>query len=277
MKGSDMTTRRTALARALTPLLLAGLALGACSDDGDDEAAPTTTADGEATSDTEGDEAFCEQYLEVEATIAQGPDQEGEQEAAMEAFSSELEPKLEALEEDAPAEIEEPIAALMGIVRSVLDGERSSDFFLEEDYRAADSAVDGWLVDSCGYEVNEVTGVEYDFEGAPEEVAAGPVGFTFANEGEEVHEMVVFRIEDESAELQDLLLQENPEGVEFAFGAFATQGQSDTVFRELRAGRYAMVCFLPVGSAEAPTGPPQGNEAPPHFTQGMVAEFTVTE
>ena len=43
-------------------------------------------------------------------------------------------------------------------------------------------------------------------------------------------------------------------------------------------GRYAIVCFLPVGSDDSileSEGPPPEGEAPPHAMQGMVAELTV--
>lgn len=43
-------------------------------------------------------------------------------------------------------------------------------------------------------------------------------------------------------------------------------------------GRYAIVCFLPVGSDDSileSEVPPQ-SDAPPHITQGMFAELTVT-
>ena len=53
------------------------------------------------------------------------------------------------------------------------------------------------------------------------------------------------------------------------------------------AGRYAIVCFIPVGAnpqeymqrmQESQGGPPQGSEddGPPHITKGMFAELTVT-
>ena len=43
-------------------------------------------------------------------------------------------------------------------------------------------------------------------------------------------------------------------------------------------GRYAIVCFLPVGATDElleSEGPPEGESAPPHVSQGMFAELTV--
>jgi hypothetical protein len=47
----------------------------------------------------------------------------------------------------------------------------------------------------------------------------------------------------------------------------------------LEPGRYAMVCFIPVGftpevAAEAAASGTEP-EGAPHFTEGMIAEFTV--
>ena len=69
------------------------------------------------------------------------------------------------------------------------------------------------------------------------------------------------------------------EKVTSGFGAFAFPGSSDSRIIELEAGEYLAVCFIPVGltpevaeAAESGGEEPQG---PPHFTQGMRAEFTV--
>ena len=88
---------------------------------------------------------------------------------------------------------------------------------------------------------------------------------------------------------------------------FASPGSQGYAVVDLDAGRYGMVCFIPVGTesldelegpeggespeatasptgAASPTGtasPPAGGEGegdggpPPHFTRGMVAEFSV--
>ena len=55
---------------------------------------------------------------------------------------------------------------------------------------------------------------------------------------------------------------------EFKGEAFAAAGDSSKTLASLDAGDYAMVCFLPIGS-------PDVEDGPPHFTEGMVHEFTV--
>jgi hypothetical protein len=128
-----------------------------------------------------------------------------------------------------------------------------------------------------GGATTDVTGVDYAFEGVPETLPAGPHTFTFANEGEEPHELVIFRIVDENDTLEDLLALPEAEAesrVEEAGGTFALPGEEgEPAEVELEAGKYAFVCFIPVGT----TGetPEETGDGPPHFTEGMATEFTV--
>lgn len=67
---------------------------------------------------------------------------------------------------------------------------------------------------------------------------------------------------------------------EFAGVAFAGPGSGDITFVDLDPGKYAVVCFIPVGTTdmadlEAGEGDQAEPAGPPHFTQGMVTEFTV--
>jgi hypothetical protein len=138
----------------------------------------------------------------------------------------------------------------------------------------------------------DVVGVEFAYEGLPDTVEAG-TSFSFSNEGEELHEMVVFQIPEGEDRSVEELLQLSEEELGEAFGGepepvFVSMaepgGEGLVVFPEgaeatvTEPGRYAAVCFIPVGTTEMPEGemegPPEG-EGPPHFTQGMHAEFTV--
>ncbi len=113
-----------------------------------------------------------------------------------------------------------------------------------------------------------VRGEEYSFENMPGKVAAGEVGFQFRNTGKEAHEMVVVGLGDGAASIQDVLRLPEPEAMaklDVVGRSLAEPGQEGAkVETQLKAGRYALVCFLPVA----------GN-GPPHFTRGMVQEFTV--
>jgi hypothetical protein len=90
--------------------------------------------------------------------------------------------------------------------------------------------------------------------------------------------LAIFRINDGvETPLEELLQLPQEEQMRMStpigFG-FAPPGDSDNLFLDLEPGRYAMLCFLPVGSTPE-SDEEQVAENPPHFTQGMVAEFTV--
>ena len=134
-------------------------------------------------------------------------------------------------------------------------------------------------------ETVEVTGVDYAFEGIDPEVAVG-TEFTFTNEGEEAHELVLMKINDgETRPIQELLElpeEEAMQAVTMKGVAVAAPGEDgEVVDGELvadEAGNYVAICFIPVGTTEMPEGPPaEGEEpsGPPHFTRGMLTEFTV--
>lgn len=140
-----------------------------------------------------------------------------------------------------------------------------------------------------------ITGTDYAFEGVPERVAAGST-LTFTNASDvEAHEVVAIRVPEdvelsvaelialEETELDALLPPEPPAAVLIAGpgeDGFAVVG--DGVLEE--PGRYALVCFVPVGADPAVflAGPPEGEEGPPdveggapHAFEGMIADLVV--
>lgn len=131
-----------------------------------------------------------------------------------------------------------------------------------------------------------VTAREYAFEGLPGTLDAGAYSFTVENEGSEVHELQVFRVEDGApsvAELQGLPDDELLGQLEHVGAASADPGDHGTFDAELEAGRYLAVCFVPVG-----TTPDEGHEGhemtgeahelgpDAHVRKGMSAELTVS-
>jgi hypothetical protein len=338
-----MRARRQVRPVTVAALALA-LALSACGDDGDsaDETTPATaSADtaGAATtdatsmdpsttgattspqdSDTEttdatGDAAsseFCSTVIEAETVASAGPDvdfeaaTEEEIAGAMEEFSAALVPLLDDLAASAPDEISGDLETIDSALRASM--ETGDDPFSQPGFVEADRAVDEYVAGNCGYEVYSVRAVEYEFEDVPSTIGAGIVGFELQNEGQEVHELVLFRINDDVdltiEELAELPEEESESMVEFITATFADPGESAYTFGDLRPGRYGILCFIPVGTTdmsmlEEPTSDAEattteatgtttettgddttgaaGEMGPPHFTQGMMAEFEVTE
>lgn len=140
-----------------------------------------------------------------------------------------------------------------------------------------------------------VNALDFAFAGLPASVPAG-TEFTLANMSDsELHEFVAVRLADDDTRSVEEILALPPEEVAGLFADVATvllaPPGSDEVITAvgngilLEPGRYAIVCAIPTGAdpqeyltaAATSEGPPQVAGGPPHFTQGMFAELTVTE
>jgi plastocyanin len=147
--------------------------------------------------------------------------------------------------------------------------------------------------EAAGGEVVEITAVDWGFEGLPESVEAG-TKLSLTNEGDEPHELVAIRIPDDEDRPVSELVQLPEDELADAFGGepmpttviLAATGSTDTPGAVMgdgtltEPGRYAIVCFLPLGSDDSildpeADGPPE-SDSPPHVSQGMFAELTVT-
>jgi hypothetical protein len=295
-----MTRSRARGAAVLAAAL--GLLLVACGDDDDGgesaateapatgapatDAPDTTTADTEAPDTTAADGPtdttggtgagagtgdFCEDGPALDRALA-----------AEEPDPAEVEEAVSAVEASAPEEIADAVSTGVDAVRTLLD---TGDFSVFESPEVTQALADinGYYVSDCGFNAFNVTAVEYAYQGVDESVPAGGSVLTLTNEGTELHEAILFRINDDVTESVDELLALPEAEVETkvteAGAAFAFPGQAGSTTLELEPGRYAMVCFIPVGltpqaaeEAEATGVEPEG---PPHFTEGMVQEFTV--
>lgn len=212
--------------------------------------------------------AFCDGVVEFTGAVTNldvsEESTEKEVKAAGEALGTTFKPVLANVPEDLKSDAEK----LDGVITSLTAGDAAP---LNEDstFETYSSLVDG-AVGECDYPGADVTAKDYAFE-APDTVKAGSVAFSFENisDGEE-HEMIILRKQDgvdlSWDELLDLPEEEARSKTEFVAAAFAPPGESNSALASLAAGDYAMVCFIPVGGEE---------EGPPHFTQGMIHEFTV--
>jgi hypothetical protein len=285
---------RRARVRAIAALgMTLALVAAGCGDDDDATTDTPAATDTPSVTDAPGTTgapdgpdaaAFCDAALAAEATAIQGPAVDfdtatpEEIDAAMAEFAATLDPQLDAALSTAPDEIAPEVETLVGLVREGL--ETGDDASSDPEYQAADESIDVYVADSCGYDTVEVSAVEYAFENLPTSLPAGRTSFAFTNDGEEIHEMVVVRINDDVTEtLEELLAAPEEEAltkVQFAGVMFSAQGGTDTETIQLAPGRYAAVCFIPIGTTDMTAL--EGEEepsGPPHFTGGMQAEFTV--
>jgi hypothetical protein len=223
--------------------------------------------------------AFCEEYLEVSTLVNSGPEDDPQ------AWVDETLAGLDSIQADAPSAISssvETVAAALTEPISNLDEEGFNAATESDDYAEASDAIDAFLESDCEWETMDVEATEYAYTADLGGVEPGVVGFDFSNAGSEFHEMVLVRINDDVEESVEELLalpEEEAEAMTTFVGvSFQAPGDSGTLYADLDPGRYAFFCFLPVGATpenmEALESG-EGEEGPPHFTQGMFEEFTI--
>lgn len=147
-----------------------------------------------------------------------------------------------------------------------------------------------------GADTVEVVAVDYAYEGLPDTVAVG-TKLALRNEaGDEVHELIAYRLPDgEQRSPEEILaLPEDEIGALFAgppnLGLVALPGGAGTAVAGdgtlSEAGRYLVFCAIPTGASvadvqaamaqvEETDGPPEIAGGPPHFTAGMFADIEV--
>lgn len=257
--------RRLAIGLALS----VGLLAAACGDDDDPGDATEDTAHhdtanpgtgGRRNLGTDMSDEACDSYVALSSALAGDPSGIG---AVVETFTA-----------AAPGHLAEA-AATVGAAYGALGEGGDPSAFDDPDYVEAASDIASAYIGGCStVDVLDVKGVDYGFEGIPDEVPAGRVGirFTNATEHDEAHEMVLFRRNEGATEPVEELLGLSEEE------AFAKLTMAGVVFADhpdqevnamwdLEAGDYIAVCFIPTGG---------GEDGPPHFVGGMVDEFKVS-
>lgn len=123
---------------------------------------------------------------------------------------------------------------------------------------------------NCGRTRVDITATEYSLQGVPQSVKPGPANFALTNRGKEPHELLLFRINDDVKDpAADILKLPEAETLKRAVlvNRVSTQPGTDNYFvADLKPGRYALGCFIPVG----------GKSGPSHVTRGEVGEFRVS-
>lgn len=242
-------SRRLTLALALS---LAVTTAAACGDDDDDvTAAPTVPAEGAVPAEA------CDAYVGLGSAMAGDPAAAGD---AIDAFTA-----------TAPETLADDAAVIGETYTAMAEGGDPSAFGEPEFVEAAAAVADAYFAGCDPSEVLEVSGIDYGFEGIPDEIDAGRVAIRFTNDTthDEAHEMVLFRrndgVDDPIEDLLALPEEEIFSKVAMAGVVFAdAPGSEATTMLDLEPGSYVALCFIPTGG---------GEDGPPHFISGMVAEF----
>ncbi|MEO6989236.1 MAG: hypothetical protein ABI239_11375 [Aquihabitans sp.] len=275
--------------RLLSVLAVSGtLVLASCGSDDAKADTTTTVADGEATPTTVDDnapttpgaqaasaEGACKAYVGITMALASEPDGDP---AAW--FEDTILPMADDLDANKPAAIEGELGTMIDAVHKVADTGDMSAFEAPE-FNEAKGTIDPYMFENCDFDQKiEVSGKEYAFEGLPDTIPAGRVAILFTNDGMEAHEITVASKQDGVTESFDDLLQMPEEQamtkINMKGGAFAPQkGDQSLLIADFEPGDYAALCFVPTGTTMDDEGEHQG-DGPPHFMEGMKAEFTVS-
>lgn len=247
------------VALAATVMLLAG----ACGGEATDDQAQQPGADETA---LVSNDTFCDAYVGVEAGVFA---------ASAGGDPGDLEQTVATAEENAPEDLSEQVDVVVSGVRKALEDEDDSAFQSDE-FGDADEELDQWVAGNCGFESVDITAVDYAFEGVPDTLEAGTHTLNFTNGGEEMHEMLLIRYKDDETTIEDLMKMSDKDAekkIDFLGASWGPPGMEDSETKEFTPGKYAILCFVPVGATDEDAA--EKAKGPPHVAKGMSAEFTV--
>jgi len=241
-------TRFRRRAGVLLPIGTISLLLAGCGSD-DNAATPDEVS------------AVCDSLIEVDQTVPAGL---GTKEGANELLDTAI--------EAADAETATLITDLQDAMQPVLD---DPDADPGEEFFGIYSEALAWIGDNCDVNTLDVRAEDFAFTGLPDDMDAGYNIVNFTNDGAEEHELVAVRVNDDvDLSIEELLAmpeEESAEMIQFIGGSFASAGETSVGSLDLsEPGRYAMVCFIPVGTVGETEG-----DGPPHALEGMTQEITV--
>lgn len=223
-------------------------------------------------------ESFCSALVDIESTLSSSipltfmpPDvarQVADQQLNI------IEPLFATATTDAPQALSE---AMNTYATATLQSLKTLDFAPMQtgEFAAADDSIDTHLLTDCGFQKMPVTATNYEYLNVQEKMPSGKIALTIANEGDEVHEISIARINDDvnMTAREILMLGEEDALAVISLKAYATAapGEAETTFMNLSPGRYYAVCFV----AQGTTSFHEHGDGPPHFLRGMLKEFVV--
>lgn len=215
------------------------------------------------------DASFCDAVLAFNKVAFETDINDETPKADIVAAGDKLIPLFKTVADEAPAKLSASADELYKVLTPLADGDAKA--FNEDATFEKYLTLVGGAIDTCDYNKVDVSAKDYAFT-APDKISSGDVAFSFTNTSKgEDHEMAIMRkaagVTLSWEELLALPEEEARTKTEFVTAAFAPPGEHSATLGNLKAGSYVMVCFIPVGGKD---------DGPPHFTQGMIHEFTVS-
>lgn len=234
-------------------------------------------------------DGYCSVIQEIQsASPPASADTEEEARAIMKEFAAEemkplAEEALDALE-GADEQVLDAAQVFYGTLISLAD---EGDYSLLDrpEHLEASGTVHAFDVERCDWNQVKITLDEYAYTGMPAELEAGVTSLDFDNIGSEVHEATLFAVDESATRTVKELLDlgpESPVAAQFLelIGHLEIRPDGtpdDYGIQDFAPGRYAMICYLPVGSTperiDDPNFSPEGTDR--HYSRGEIAEFTV--
>ncbi|WP_436700410.1 hypothetical protein [Nocardioides sp. BYT-33-1] len=283
---------RSLLALTTAAVLAAGLTACSSSDDepaAEDAATPTATATVEPTLTAE-QQAACDSLLDAATALLDlgGSGEDGP-------TDEELTQVADVYRGIAAGLAGEEQAAATTVVETVDEVVQTGNQKLLEDESllgsmlapaAAGRTLCGYApVDFMAHETPAATGdgqPEMAYMGLPDSLPSGRTSFQLTNEGEDFHEALVMKVKDSYSGTMDDLLQLDDEAMAQAADIVAATvtapGATAATNVDLSAGRYVVLCHIPVMDGTGPDAQPKmGADGPIwHYSVGMAHEVTVS-
>jgi hypothetical protein len=139
-------------------------------------------------------------------------------------------------------------------------------------------AMGAYFYEHCDDQNHAITAKEYEYDGGTAAIKAGAVRVQLTNGGTQLHEMVLLRRNDGVTQsFKDLLALGDAaqSKAKFINATVSEQGKASYLSGTLTPGSYAMVCFIPDGTTSFAQLQGGSSGGAPHFTKGMIREFTV--
>ena len=217
----------------------------------------TACGDDDTATDATLSTAGCDAYASIGAAMFGDP--------------AGLPDSLAALSAEASDDLRPSATTYGDALLAAFDGDE--DAMSSPEFTTADAEIGRAVLASCDTVADlDVRGIDFAFEGIPDEIDAGRVSIEFTNETEhaEPHEMLLMKRVDGAdepvTELLDLPEEELFGKVVPTAVAYADEaGGTNVALVDLEPGAYIAICMIPTEG-----------DGPPHAMNGMVDEFIVS-